>query len=691
VEVRFQGAIAILTVDRALPALAEPGRATESHLDVLPPEGGALLDVALATEAGWKPVGRGSEVTENAKAYDEALRAMGLERTPLDVDEDLRFRMRVAVPAHARRPSRLRYRLVCPVTVVDGAHLRLTVPADPDATPGLARLRVLAPAGGRISVTSSAAGPSRAGEPAAPRDTTVDLRGSWEVSLTLPPAPAAGTAPRVEGVATLGAAPRVSSTVSAPLAFSVRAHPSEALAPWPDLVLFVVDRSRSVGPAGLAVERDTLKETVERLPAGTRVQVVFFDRTARALFPAPRPATREVLTAIDEAMLPDTLANGSDFAAAAEVAGQVLRDQAALGTSAAWAMLLTDGAFQAPLTRAKLAAAFGDLGAVGGLHVAALAVRPREDAPFAPDTEASLRAFAGAARAPHVVRSFREDQKKEAVADLLADLRAGGELEQVALTSGRTDVPLPGTLSPSEARTGLLSTPFGDRPLPSAWSWSDAGKRARGAARVAVTDSATLAALAAPPRAGVMATPWLAVLVEPLKAPPPPPPVPPAAGSLERSVVRDHLSLRFLPRARACYQKRVGMTAALRDLDGRVRLGLDLARGELVGVEILGQSLGRGDDGAPVAETPAEKAAIANILTCLEEAAYLLDVPRTYMSDEGVRAVLNLHFRPYKQERRNELDEGLAGELDVMLEHARARTSAPEAAASPPAPSPRGP
>ena len=46
-------------------------------------------------------------------------------------------------------------------------------------------------------------------------------------------------------------------------------------------------------------------------------------------------------------------------------------------------------------------------------------------------------------------------------------------------------------------------------------------------------------------------------------------------------VMRNVLSLAYMPRARACYLTRTGATAALRDLTGRVRLAIDLVRGEV--------------------------------------------------------------------------------------------------------------
>lgn len=728
VTLRFEGAVATLTVERPLPDFGDAAKPHEVHVDILPPDGAALVDLSLLTEGRWRSLAEPKSsatstsadtlTSSSAQAYGEALRSMGLERTPLDVDDDLRFRVRVAVPAHGPRPTRLRYRLACPVTVVDGNHVRVTVPPDAESVQGSARLRIEAPhLTGLREVTVGANAKRVHG---ATTEATVDLRGSWEVSLTLDPPRGAAPLPRVEGFVTLSSPADKGGPAAA---YSLRVQPDLTLAPWPELVVIAVDRSRSVGAAGLGVERDMLREVLEHLPRNTRVEIIFFDRSATPLYPAPRTATGELLGALDEAMRPDDLANGSRFDVAAGAVARFLRAEMAVASpppsdteaaaspspgaalpSSSWVIFLTDGAFgETPPNEETMARAFGKL-AVPGLHVAALAVRPHGDTPFSPTTERGLRALAAGAHAPFVTRLLREEERKDGVADVLADLRAGGELAKVALERGADSFALHESLSHSEAVRGVRPLTSRDGAASpkrlggaSRWSWSRAGTRESVPAPVATAEPGVVSALAGSPRPGAIATPWLAALVEPLRAPSPLPSTPPAPGHLERSVVRDHLSLRFLPRARACYQKRAGLTAALRDLEGRVRLGLDLARGELTGVEVLGQNLGRGEGGGPAVQTAAEKAEIEKMLACLEEAAYTLDVPPTYMNDDGVRAVLNLHFRPYKQERRNQLDDAVSSELDVLLERQGVRATAQSEATTgavtgplpgPPSPSP---
>jgi hypothetical protein len=105
---------------------------------------------------------------------------------------------------------------------------------------------------------------------------------------------------------------------------------------------------------------------------------------------------------------------------------------------------------------------------------------------------------------------------------------------------------------------------------------------------------------------------------------------------MERSVVRDSLSLAYTPRARACYLTRSARTPEDRDLSGRVRIAIDLVRGEVGAARILSSTLAR-----------------PSIEQCLRESAFALDVPRAYRNDDPVTAVLNLVFRPRTNDHRD--------------------------------------
>ncbi len=94
----------------------------------------------------------------------------------------------------------------------------------------------------------------------------------------------------------------LSSTETA-LAFLVRQRLRAASAP-PGAVLFLVDRSRSVGLPGLSAERDLVRAMIEALPPSTRFDALFFDRGTKRLFPMSRPATREAIEKFEAEMVP---------------------------------------------------------------------------------------------------------------------------------------------------------------------------------------------------------------------------------------------------------------------------------------------------------------------------------------------------------------------------------------------------
>ena len=82
---------------------------------------------------------------------------------------------------------------------------------------------------------------------------------------------------------------------------------ASATTPLPTSVLFLVDRSRSVGLPGLSAERELVCAILEALPPSTRFNALFFERTATPLFPLLRPATREAIEAFESEMVPDRL------------------------------------------------------------------------------------------------------------------------------------------------------------------------------------------------------------------------------------------------------------------------------------------------------------------------------------------------------------------------------------------------
>jgi hypothetical protein len=495
----------------------------------------------------------------------------------------------------------------------------------------------------------------------------VSARSGWEISYTLAPAApvsaGAKDGPALEGVAAVAT---ISARESA-IAFSVRARAGGPPAP-PQNVLFVIDRSRSVGLAGLAAEHDVATRLLDLLPPTTRFDALFFDRTLTRLFPMARPATHEAMGSIESEMVPDKLANGTDLQGALRAAGDLLRREASSFGPRALLVVISDGALPESATGEHLDAA---LGTTAGLElgVALIVVRPGDDEPITPAAHQVLAAVAEARGG--VERELRADEITEAIPSVIETLAAGGDVFSARLAFDKTSARLPGTVAPGSGVTGVVRVP---------------GKLRRAGEIVGVTRGRTMHAplraiavepewlrphaagadLAVPAGARLLSLPALAALVEPaihpataaVTAPPP------VRGSMDRDVVRNTLSLAFMPRARACYQSRPSSTAAMRDLTGRVRLAIDLLRGEVMDARVESSTLGQ-----------------PTIETCLREGAFELEVPRAYHNDEQVTAVVNLVFRPRTPEKRRSAEDSfpIGAEIDLVLEELK-KAEAPPAA-----------
>ena len=100
-------------------------------------------------------------------------------------------------------------------------------------------------------------------------------------------------------------------------------------------------------------------------------------------------------------------------------------------------------------------------------------------------------------------------------------------------------------------------------------------------------------------------------------------------GDLVKADLRNVLSRAYLPRARACYLLRQVEKPGDRELSGRLRIELQLERGELTDAVVTQSTLGRPD-----------------IEACLREAAFAVEIPRAAANDASIRAALNLVFQP---------------------------------------------
>jgi hypothetical protein len=633
IAVEARGPLALVTVTRDLPSEGSG----ERLVDVALPDGAALVDVAVSQRGSW----RGVPPTPRERAtreYLARLDAQGVAPAREPYDDATTLRVRVA--ADPRAALALRYRFALLPEIVDGRR-RVRFPAAPERLP--------APADVTASIADA-------------RDVTIagssgthghtSTRSGWEVSWS----PRA-TRSRVE--ARLAWAGSNREAVSA---LSVEAR-GTAPRPPPASVLFVIDRSRSVGLPGLAAERDLAGRMLEALPPSTRFDVLFFDRSVRRLFPMSRPATREALDALDAEMVPDRMRNGTDLVAALRAAGELLRREASAFSPRAWLVLITDGALP---DADRTIAGEGVLGSTPGLElqVATFVVRASDDDP-APANSISVLARLPSVRSG-ILREVRDNELGDALAAALAALARGGDAMDVRWYCGGCGHVMAWHLAPGEGRGIVI--PSGPRPT-EVTAWVN-GDRLRLLLPGPPGDAGSLRALVAKPGpndARLLETSELAALVEtPIR--PAAPVEPPVRGRLDRDVVRTALSLAYMPRARACYLNRTAATLADRDLAGRVRLAIDLTRGEVGSVVLESSTL----------HNPSVEA-------CLRDGAFELEVPRTLRSDSPSTAVLNLVFRPRTPEKSESPAEAALGEqIDLVIEELHRSEPAPAEETPPP-------
>ena len=156
---------------------------------------------------------------------------------------------------------------------------------------------------------------------------TVSTRARWLISSSV------RSVPRSAALSRLITAARVRPTVAWSVVRTRRPWRTRLVSPCGgrgnhclERLLFLVDRSRSVGPAGLEAEREvSARRILEALPPTTRFDALFFDRGQKRLFPLARTATREAIAAFEDEMVPARLANGTELGAALRAAGDLLR------------------------------------------------------------------------------------------------------------------------------------------------------------------------------------------------------------------------------------------------------------------------------------------------------------------------------------------------------------------------------
>jgi hypothetical protein len=711
--------------------------AGECILDLALPAGAALLRVDLAgAGTGARAIGAaggGGKATDTAEQrYVEAARATGHEPAAAAFDEEVRFRLRIVdtrpkpgtpgTAAERLPPTELDFTYAAPLSL-EGNLAHLDFPAAPELSPPETAVEIRADLGVPVA-RLSIAGENSLRQPMAPGSGAfvvrsagrVSTRSAWRVTFTLS-APRGPRVPLPPILALASVGPRSVRGGKARLALAlgrpgIEAAPIAAVGlPAPDRsgtspdlserVLFVIDRSRSVGYGGLEAERDFALELLRNLPPSTRFDAVFFDRTPRRLFPVARQATRQALGALGEALVPENLANGTELVPAIRFASELLEREAAEFGPRTLLVVLTDGAVGAaaggrdPWTVATEGAGSTTRPPqvrlrLPDLLVAVVSIRPNDDPSTSPDERRRLQELAAVASSGGIEAAFHVGDLTQGLGDVLNGLQAGGAVFDVGLASSPTSAarsPVAHQIVPGGGVALLTELPGGGSGA--RISLLQRGRRSSLPLHPTPVAAAVLEALSSqgaspgpsqgPEPGRFLVGPGFVALWEPVRqsgeraasaagpggsgqgqgrgsgsARATPPESAGPQGFMERSVVRDSLSLAYTPRARACYLTRSARTPEDRDLSGRVRIAIDLLRGEVGAARILSSTLAR----------PA-------IEHCLRESAFALDVPRAYRNDDPVTAVLNLVFRPRTSDHRPLVDRSAFDrELELVIEAA---------------------
>lgn len=652
VSVDARGPLALVDVTRAVAPRRDERGGDEALLDIALPDESVMVEVEVKDGARWRRFGD-KPGKADADLYRSESAARGVMPAAEPFEQGTTHRLRVTRSAPGSRgapePTTIRYRFACIPQFSNGRYW-IRFPQPPERLPVPASVSVAALDADDVDIAGARTRLPRSGAGMAAGKAT----GTAPWSISWAPRATSSGAPRPKLAVRLAVA-AVSRSDTA-VAFSLRNAPGKPADP-PASALLVIDRSKSVGLAGLSAERDLARRVLESLPPSTRFNVVFFDRRTKLLFPATRPATREALEALEAEMVPDQMQNGTDLAAAVRRAATLLRQERQTGTTAGPALLaiITDGAITDEHALERCDSELPP----GAVTMAAFVVRPAEDEAMGEPARKALRALT--ANHAGILRELRTQDISDVAPAALADLARGGDVTTVQLTAGGGAPPrtLADVLPPATAAGGVALV----------------GGSARGPFTVGAIAGGRRIAVTTPPatvapewvrawlrpvarQPAVLVSPSMVALLEPIVAAPESAPEPAVAGSLDRVVVRNVLSLAYMPRARACYLGRSGASIASRDLTGRVRLAIDVVRGEVERATIASSTLGQPE-----------------IDRCLEEGAYAIDVPRPVRSDAPFTAILNLVFRPHAPDRprpaETALDPHTSEQIDLMIEGAK--------------------
>lgn len=662
IDVHVAGPLVMVDVWRAVEAKVQTAadKPSASFLDLAFPEGAALLDLEIVDGKNHTRLAPQSEVQANA-GLRAALKMRGLSSPATQGEEGVDFRVYLS-PIGESEKATLHYRYVALAGCRNG-RLVVRVPESPEPDPVAPEVSVTIdplPDGTPIAEASLASKPValKKGTRKIVMRGQAPARGAWEIAWSY-----ARGARKVPGFL-LAAMARSSGKASddgharnlpraAVAALLCRdepdAKPVEGGPVLPGRVLLLIDRSRSVGQGGLSAERALARALVEVLPPSVMFNAILFGLEATPVFKLPRMPTKEALDLFENAADPNRLENGTD------VAGALARTRASLGdrgdeaTSPAWIVLITDGALPASQTFTGMAKALSAGPVDAHRKLLVLLVRQPGDEDVAPSVVTEYaqlaRTFGG------IVRALRSGSARDNAKELVQAMANGGDWLDLRVGDGRlADAVAPG--QGTGVALALRKPPSAGEPVRVHGRGLDGEIQVESTPAIVKSEwIAPVLSDAQPKRpAWSAASDGMAVTVLPAT---------PALksdsdqvvrGRMDPTVLRNALSLAFLPRARACYVSRRVAKASDAYLTGRVKLALTIERGELHDAAITQSSLGNVD-----------------VERCVRDAAWAIDYPRPEHRDAPTVANLNLVFQP-RTPRESAPDAGATDrEIELVL------------------------
>jgi len=634
VAVRIAGPLAMVEVWRTVEATTRTvgDKQLGTFLDLGLPEGAALLDWEVKDRAGSTHLSLQTELQASA-GLAAALKMRRLS-LPAPMDEGIDYRVHITPIADGEKAV-LHYRYAAVVGCKAG-QLVLRMPENLEDNPVPAEVTVTfapSPDGLALTEASLASRPAviRPGARPLVMQGTAPVRAAWEIAWRYARAPGSFTGQVLVAAAQV---PRIDASKGRPktvpqyeLAGLVCRDDGPVKPELPAQVLLLVDRSRSVGPGGISAERALARGLVEALPPSVAFNAIPFGVAAAPVFALPRMPTREALEAFASAADPNRLENGTDVTQALVRARAMVDASGDAAAGATWVVLLTDGALPASQTAEGMQKALAGA-RERNLKVLVLLVRQQGDDEVPPAALADYVRFAR--KFGGLVRVIPQGNVGETASSLLATMARAGDWLDVRMESGK----LAEVLSPGQGAHLAFNDPARlpkERRLRVSARGLDGELRAETMPALVKREwlDPLLEAASGKRRAWAGANTSMAIAIVPPPARASAPSDGVVHGRMDPTVLRNALSLAFMPRARACYLNRKAAKAGDAYLRGRMKLELSIERGELHDAVVRSSTLGHPE-----------------IENCVRSAAWAVEYPRPEHRDAPTTANLNLVFQP---------------------------------------------